>query len=412
MAHIKTRELKPGKDGKPRKAYQVRWIDAGHKERSKQFSRWKAANAFKTEIEGALLRGTYVDPRAGDITFKVYSEQWQQTRIDHRPKTAARVAHCLHKYAYDRIGSLRLGAARRGDLQSWVSVLVHTDGLAPSTVRAMVAVVSTVFSRAVDDGLIVRNPCVGLSLPELVKVEVVIPTDEQLLAIVAALGVRVPWYRRLVLVAAGSGLRAGELRGLTEDRVDWLRRTIKVDRQLAERALVWGPAKSGASYRTVPVAKSVIDVMAEQLAERGRGPGGLIFTNRSGGCIRQPALNKALSGALGPLGWPVGTGLHLFRHYYASLLIHHGLSVKVVQRRLGHENAQITLNTYGHLWPDTEEDSRTAVETVLGPIISGAAVSPSQVRESAKSPPAQRIISSQNKRQTDSDGQVAEGASP
>jgi integrase len=161
---------------------------------------------------------------------------------------------------------------------------LHTYGLAPSTVRGVVAVVSSVFASAVTDELIARNPCSGLVLPEMSQAPVLIPTNEQMTSIVAA--VRAPWYRRMVLVAAGSGLRAGELRGLTEDRVDWLRGKIKVDRQLAERELIWGPPKSKAGYRTVRVAQSVIDLMAQQIAERGLGPGGLIFTNRTGGFVK------------------------------------------------------------------------------------------------------------------------------
>jgi integrase len=57
---------------------------------------------------------------------------------------------------------------------------------------------------------------------------------------------------------------------------------------------------------------------------------------------------------------------HDLRHYYASLLIRHGESVKVVQNRLGHKNAVETLNTYSHLWPDSEDRTREAVDAVLG----------------------------------------------
>jgi integrase len=59
-------------------------------------------------------------------------------------------------------------------------------------------------------------------------------------------------------------------------------------------------------------------------------------------------------------------GFHHLRHFYASLLIHHGESVKVVQDRLGHSSATMTLDTYGHLWPDSEDSTRAAVDTVLG----------------------------------------------
>jgi integrase len=59
-------------------------------------------------------------------------------------------------------------------------------------------------------------------------------------------------------------------------------------------------------------------------------------------------------------------GLHALRHYYASLLIRHGESVKVVQERLGHASATETLDTYSHLWPDSDDRTRQAVDLVLG----------------------------------------------
>ena len=55
-----------------------------------------------------------------------------------------------------------------------------------------------------------------------------------------------------------------------------------------------------------------------------------------------------------------GTG-----HYYASLLIASGLDVKVVQARLRHASAKTTLDTYGHLWPDSDDSTRAAIATVI-----------------------------------------------
>ena len=61
-----------------------------------------------------------------------------------------------------------------------------------------------------------------------------------------------------------------------------------------------------------------------------------------------------------------GVTFHDLRHFYASLLIQHGESVKVVQKRLGHKSAVETLDTYSHLWPDAEDRTREAVDLVLG----------------------------------------------
>jgi hypothetical protein len=61
-----------------------------------------------------------------------------------------------------------------------------------------------------------------------------------------------------------------------------------------------------------------------------------------------------------------GVGFHQLRHFYASLLIRHDESVKTVQLRFGHASAVETLNTYSHLWPDSDDRTREAVELVLG----------------------------------------------
>jgi integrase len=64
-------------------------------------------------------------------------------------------------------------------------------------------------------------------------------------------------------------------------------------------------------------------------------------------------------------GLPEGLRFHDLRHYYASLLISSGLDVKVVQARLRHATAKTTLDTYGHLWPDSDETTRAAISAVM-----------------------------------------------
>ena len=80
---------------------------------------------------------------------------------------------------------------------------------------------------------------------------------------------------------------------------------------------------------------------------------GTAFSER----IWRPALKRAgLSGVT----------MHGLRHFYASLLIRHGESVKTVQARLGHASAAETLDTYSHLRPDSDDRTRAAVDSVLG----------------------------------------------
>ncbi len=164
----------------------------------------------------------------------------------------------------------------------------------------------------------------------------------------------------------------GEAFGLTLPRVDFLRRTLRVDLQLvllANRAPFLAPPKTEASVRTVPLPDVVVEALAGHLAATpaahvaGLGP--LVFTNERGEAIRRNRFGDVWRRAVRDCGLPAGTGFHALRHYYASLLIRHGESVKVVQSRLGHASAKETLDTYGHLWPDSDDRTRQAVDLVL-----------------------------------------------
>src|SRR5205085_12430523 len=84
--------------------------------------------------------------------------------------------------------------------------------------------------------------------------------------------------------------------------------------------------------------------------------------------IRRSAFNGRWRTAVKRAGLPTGTRFHELRHYYASVLIEAGESVKVIQARLGHKSAIETLDTYGHLWPDTEARTRAAIDLALGAI--------------------------------------------
>jgi integrase len=126
---------------------------------------------------------------------------------------------------------------------------------------------------------------------------------------------------------------------------------------------------SGALGRVVPAAQRsqvVLDELAAHVAGYEPGWGGLLFTTPSGGPIWRSTWAQTWATAVRRAGLPTGTRFHDLRHYYASLLIRHGESMKVVQARLGHASASETLDTYSHLWPDSEDRTREAVDAVLG----------------------------------------------
>ena len=107
-----------------------------------------------------------------------------------------------------------------------------------------------------------------------------------------------------------------------------------------------------------------MDALAAHLA---RWPtDGLLFTTEQGSPIRRTAFSaRVWRPAVKAAGLPDTVTFHALRHFYASLLIRHGESVKTVQARLGHASASETLDTYSHLWPDSDDRTREAVDVVL-----------------------------------------------
>lgn len=322
------------------------------------------AQRWLNEQTAALVTGQYVHPTAGKLTVRDYAEQWRAAQV-HRPTTAAHVETMLRRHVYPHLGDRPLASVRPTDVQQLVKAL--SASLAPSTVGVVHRLLAGVFKAAVRDRRIASSPCEGTRLPRVHREQV----EPLALKTVRALEDAVPAaYRALITLAAGTGLRQGEALGLTLDRVDFLRRTLTVDRQLIllpGQPPFLGPPKTAASVRTIPLPQVVLEALAAHLAAGATSvaPDGFMFTTEAGLPVRRTAFSAQVWVPATKAAGTTAT-FHALRHFYASLLIRHGESVKTVQARLGHASAAETLDTYSHLWPDSDDRTRVAVDTVLG----------------------------------------------
>ncbi|MFE5340716.1 tyrosine-type recombinase/integrase [Isoptericola sp. NPDC056578] len=340
--------------------WRARYYADDGKQRSRNFPRKVDAQRWLDEQRAALVTGQYADPRAGKMTFGEYADEWRARQV-HRPATVDQIDRHFRNHVYVAIGNMPLSKITQGTMQTLVKTM--SEKLSPSTVTVIWRYVSSVMKSAVADKKIATTPCVGVKLPAIEKKKVVpIPT-----ATIESLADLVPErYRALVILTAATGMRQGEVFGLTWDRIDLLHRRIKVDRQLRAvdgSAPSFGPVKTPTSNRTIPLPQVAADALAAHQTLVAPGPSGLVFTSTTGAPLRRSSFNETWHRATDAAG--VTATFHELRHYYASLLIRHGESVKVVQTRLGHKSAQETLDTYAHLWPDSDDRTREAVDSVL-----------------------------------------------
>lgn len=360
-------------DGK----YRGRYRDPSGREHARHFARKVDAQRWLDEATASIVTGQYVDPKAGRETFKQYAERWRAVQV-HRPATKSHVERMLRLHVYPVLGDWPLASILPSDVQAWVAGMQ----LAPSTVHVVHGIVAGIFNAAVGDRRIATSPCGRTRLPKVEPKRVVPLSTTAVEALIAA----VPESSRaLIVLAAGTGLRQGEVLGLTLDRVDFLRRTITVDRQIVSLGTTdpyLGPTKTAASVRTIPLPQVVAEALAEhvrvygatevEVEDQTRAKPGpvtvpLLFVDSQGRPWRRGLFGSRvwLPAVEAADGVPAGTGFHQLRHFYASLLIRHGESVKTVQSMLGHASASETLDTYSHLWPDSDERTREAVDGVL-----------------------------------------------
>lgn len=413
----KTQVLIPSADHGKGKRWQVRWRDSSGKQCKENFAKRSQADVRCSTIEADLARGLYVDPAAGKESFRAVGERWRTSAV-HRDGTASRVERALRRHIYPTFGDRPIVSIRPSEVQAWIKD--RSKALAPSTLRTTYAYLVTVMHTAVRDRIIAINPCTGIKVPEVRKVEIVPLHPDAVRALIGAAPDR---YRAMILLAAASGLRQGEVFGLEVDCIDFLRREVIVRQQLVtpdkdadapdeetpEPYL--GEPKTHESYRTVPLVGAAVDALAAHLQQYPVAPvdindrtdprkprrrkAQLLFTSGRADVIKRgnwarvwgrmeikanAALAKAHAeaheawvqrgrpegAAPAPVYVPDGASMHDLRHFYASALIKHRESVKTVQRRLGHSKPSITLDTYTHLWPDDEDTTRAAVEAVLG----------------------------------------------
>lgn len=334
------------------------WTEPNGTRRRRSYPSKDLAQAHLDQVAVAQMTGAYISPDRGRITVRTMAEAWFAEQIHQRATSTQAIRIRLDRTLLPSLGGHELATVDRSTVQRAVTAWSKT--LAPSTVRVAYVYLAGIFTLAVDERRIPTSPCRSINLPPVTREPVIPMTTTQVQALTDALWVP---YRKMAVLAVASGMRGGELRGLTWDRITPKAdgAMIRVDRQLTGNSSTrptWGPPKTKTSVRVISIGPQTL----EALGERGEG---LVLTGGNGGAITRGAASTAWRAAAGPLGFPTGSGWHDLRHFHASLLIAGGASPVAVAHRLGHKDATETLKTYAHLWADDDERMRDATDGLV-----------------------------------------------
>ncbi|MFF2955594.1 tyrosine-type recombinase/integrase [Kitasatospora sp. NPDC057965] len=405
--HIQDRWYKTenGPDGKPHrvrtdrygtgKRYRARYVGPDGAEKSKSFPdrQKRLAEEWLARIEADMSRGQYLDPKASRTTFQQFAERWLKAQTTD-PASQVLVETRLRLHAFPRIGRRPLDSFRPSHIQELVKELEQSP-ISGGYARNIYSDVRAVLSAAVDDGLLSRNPCGAASVrPPAVETRRVVPwLPEQVFAVRGALPER---YRAMADLGAGCGLRQGEIVGLAEDdALDFETGTVHVLRQVKQirGKAVFAPPKCN-KERDVPLPSSVAAAVRAHMdgckpvpvTLPWKTPDGppvtfrLLFSNTADGLVWRSNFNlqdwKPALAAAGLIPTPRPGeayasarehGMHALRHFYASVLLDAGESIRAVSDYLGHADPALTLRVYAHLMPNSQDRARKAVDRLFLP---------------------------------------------
>lgn len=369
MATIRKRVLPSGAT-----AWQADYKDGEGKRRHKQFDKRSEADAFLLTVRGEVRAGTHV-AESRSITFAEAAKSWL-TKVDKELErsTAERYRATYDSHVQPAFGERKLSTITPPQIQT------HIDGLAnlsASSIKKVRDCIRQVFSHAVKRGRAGHNPATEIDLPARPrgKQKPEMPTKNEMRLILKHTPPKwVPYIRTAIL----TGMRASEMRGLQWDAVDLDKGVIHVVTR-TDRYGKFGPPKSDAGMRDLPLSSGTVDMLEAWKAECPKSEHNLVFPAPEGGFIAHPNILRRVfwplqvkagvvvdSGKVDDKGEAIMEAkysLHALRHAAAALFIEQGLPPKKVQYLMGHASIHITYDVYGYLFPK-EDDDRAAMGAI------------------------------------------------
>jgi integrase len=331
--------------------FEVRWRDGAGRDRCKTFKLKADALRFKVEVERRQQLGELYE--APPETFGTFVEGWlaRYERLV-RPGTYQRAVEALRHFR--DFAPRRLDDMRAADLEDRVTAIAND---APRQAQLAMQYAKQVLKSAQARGQRVDARVFELRPPRVESREPRFLAWHEVEELAAACV-----EDRMVLLAALTGLRQGELFALRDSRVDLERGLIIVDVGAYEgRATA---TKTRKSRRRVYLSRLAKVTLTEQLLARKPNDDGLVFPSPKGliwrkdnfmGRVFRPARRRA--------GFDELT-FHDLRHTYASLMIEAGVSPLVIAEQMGHSDARLALQRYGHLYPGASERAAQALDNV------------------------------------------------
>jgi integrase len=351
MAHVETYRLKDG-----RRRYRARWIGVDGRERSRSFALKKDADLFVLEQQRRVALGALF--QAPPETLGEFTAGWLDRYAMRVRASTLQRAHEVRQY-------LEVFAAYPLDEIRPAAVEDHVAGIAkraPRQAELALRLLKQILANAKERGQLVDEGVFRVKAPRHEPKEMLFLDwggVEELAANTAA-----P-YGNMVMLAALTGLRQGELFALRDRNVDLEAKTLMVENGVYKGEF-W-PVKTRASRRRVDLSATALRVLRQQLLARKPNDLTLVFPSPEGAILQDDNFRHRVFSPAVRRTKLTGFRFHDLRHTYAALMVAAGAHPKYLQAQMGHSSIRVTLDLYGHLFPDANRGVLDALDAITAP---------------------------------------------
>lgn len=327
------------------------------------------------EITAEIGQGIFKE--ACKLTVGEWSIIWDKDYlISVKPRTQEAYRSILCTHIRPELGAIKLEALNAHTIQHFYNGLSQ-KGLSAKTVKNVHGVLHELLQQAVRIGYLRVNPSDACTLPRVVKKEIKPLGDDAIREFLKAIqGHR---FEILLMVTLFTGVREGEVLGLSWDRVDFDKGTLLIDRQLQRAKDETGERRyslvslKNDRWRRITPADFVMELLRRQWSRQAEwrlrvGPAwedsGLVFTNELGEHLSPYTVYHNFKRLAASIGLPEAR-VHDLRHSYAVAAIKSGDDIKTVQGNLGHATASFTLDVYGHVTDQMKRDSAERMQKFI-----------------------------------------------
>lgn len=341
--------------------------------------------------------------KGDNVTLDTWFDVWLNThkRRTIKESTQVRYDDFYRRYMQNQIGKRRIADFTPIVLERLLQDMADKE-YSTKTIQDVYNILNAMFKYAVHNRLITFNPCGGVEIPKTKSKSIRVLTVEEQQEVLQHAKGRI--HENLIRVALGTGMRAGELLGLTWEDIDFRKREISVNKTLVyikeletkKYVFKYQPPKTKNSIRTIPMQDSVYKALKRQkiqvkemqmaCAEWGtlKNFENLVFVGKNGKPVTEHsfqvtlnwienAINKARQKQAEknkdmyepiPHFYP-----HALRHTFATRCFEAGIDAKVVQGFLGHYSIAITLDLYTHVTNDKAKSEMDKLQNLYQNII-------------------------------------------